>query len=295
LKTAKKDYKLFKKIKEDKFEVEQLHHYELNLLLGNRDFQVAVIDKRSNQCLIVEDFIISSIDSYAKLIVVFEHIFDDHHLLKAGFWSSIKVGIKGNKFALVPESLFNPDSLFDYLKFNCKINKDANELKYFKHHKSEAVNAFAIDNRLYEWLESMYPKKEISYFHQSSALIEGVLDQLDNYPSDSIFVYIDRFKLHIIASKNKKLEYYNQFYIKQFSDYIKYIMTVMKGLNRDHLNTNVVLWGYLGKQSKHYNEFAKYIKNISFGKRPKSLTFGYPFDELQDHHYFDLYNVHLCD
>ena len=295
MKTAKKEYKLFKKIKEDKFEVDQLHNYDLNLLLGNRDLQIAVVDKRSNRCLIVEDFIISSIDSYAKLINVFEHIFDDHHLLKAGFWSSVKVGIKGNKFALVPESLFNPDSIFDYLKFNCKVNKESDELMYYKHSKSDAVNTFAIDTRLYNWLESLYTDKQILYFHQSSALIEGVLEQLAYYPDDSVFVYVDRFKLHIITSKNKKLEYYNQFYIKQFSDYIKYIMTVMNGLNRDQLNTNVVLWGYLGKQSKHYNEFAKYIKNISFGGRPKFLNFGYPFDELQEHHYFDLYNVHLCD
>jgi len=295
LKTAKKEYKLFKKIKEDKFEVDQLHNYDLNLLLGNRDLQIAVVDKRSNRCLIVEDFIISSIDSYAKLVNVFEHIFDDHHLLKAGFWSSVKVGIKGNKFALVPESLFNPDSIFDYLKFNCKVNKESDELMYYKHSKSDAVNTFAIDTRLYNWLESLYTDKQILYFHQSSALIEGVLEQLAYYPDDSVFVYVDRFKLHIITSKNKKLEYYNQFYIKQFSDYIKYIMTVMKGLNRNQLNTNVVLWGYLGKQSKHYNEFAKYIKNISFGGRPKFLNFGYPFDELQEHHYFDLYNVHLCD
>jgi uncharacterized protein DUF3822 len=295
LKTAKKDYKLFKKIKEDKFEVDQLHNYELNLLLGNRDFQVAVIDKRERRCLMIEDYIISSIDSYSKLIKVFEHIFDDHHLLKAGFWANIKVGIKGNKFALVPESLFSPDSLFDYLKFNCKVNKEHDTLKYFKHDKSGAVNTLAIDTRLYNWLETLYPEKEITYFHQSSALIEGVLEQLPNYPDDSIFVYVDRFKLHIITTKNKKLEYYNQFYIKQFSDYIKYIMTVMKGLNRDQLKTNVILWGYLGKQSKHYNEFAKYIKNLSFGKRTKLLKFGYPFDELQEHHYFDLYNVHLCE
>ena len=294
MKTAKKNYKLFKKIKEDKFEVDQLHNYDLNLLLGNRDFQVAVVDNRNNRCLVVEDFIISSVDSYSRLVEVFEDIFDEHHLLKAGFWSSVKVGIKGNKFALVPESLFNADSMFDYLKFNCKVNKEYDQLMYFKHSKSEAVNTFAVDARLYDWLDSLYPEKQVSYFHQSSALIEGVLEQLENYPSDSIFVYVDRFKLHIITSKNNKLEYYNQFYIKQFSDYIKYIMTVMKGLNRNQLNTNVVLWGYLGRQSKHYNEFAKYIKNISFGERPKFLEFGYPFDELQDHHYFDLYNVHLC-
>jgi len=121
-----------------------------------------------------------------------------------------------------------------------------------------------------------------------------VLAQLPNYPEDSIFIYVDRFKLHIISSKEQRLEYYNQFVIKKFSDYIKYILTVMKGLGRDQRHTNVVLWGYIGKQSKHYREFTKYIKNISFGDRPKFLKFSYLFDELQDHHYFDLYNMHLC-
>ena len=295
MKTSNKEYKLFKKIKDENFDVDQLHHYNLNLLVGNRDLQVSVVDKRDNRCLVVEDFILASINSYTELVSVFENIFDNHHLLKAGFWSSIKVGLKSNKFSLVPSHLFSPDKVFDYLKFNCKVSKEYDELMYFKHIKSDAVNSFAVNKKLYNWFESLYPEKKVGYIHQSSALIEGVLAQLNNYPKDSIFVYVDRFKLHIITSKDNKLEYYNQFNIKKFSDYIKYIMTVMKGLNRNQLTTNVVLWGYIGRQSKHYNEFAKYIKNISFGDRPKFLEFGYLFDELQDHHYFDLYNVHLCE
>jgi uncharacterized protein DUF3822 len=295
LKTTTKDYKLLKKIKEERFDVDQLHHYNLNLLLGNRDLQLSVIDKRDNRCLLVEDYIISSVNSYSRLIEVYEQIFDNHHLLKAGFWSSVKIAFKGNKFALVPASLFSPNTVFDYLKFNSKVSKENDELLYFRHLKTDAVNSFAVNKRVFNWLDTLYPGKQIGYIHQSSSLIEGVLSQLDNYPNDTIFIYVDRFKLHIVTSKNKKLEYYNQFYIKQFSDYIKYIMTVMKGLNRDQLSTNVVLWGYLGKQSKHFNEFAKYIKNISFGDRPKFLKFGYLFDELQDHHYFDLYSVHLCE
>ncbi len=295
MKTASKDYKLLKKIKDEKFDVDQLHHYTLNLLVGNRDLQVSIVDNRDNRCLLVEDFILGNVDSYGNLIAVYEHIFDNHHLLKAGFWSSVKVGIKNNKFALVPVRLFSKDKLFDYLKFNCRVNKAHDELKYFRHLKADAVNSFAINKRLYNWLESLYPDRELGYIHQSSSLIEGVLAQLPNYPDDSIFIYVDRFKLHIITSRDKKLEYYNQFYIKQFADYIKYIMTVLKGLDRDQRTANVVLWGYVGKQSKHYNEFARYIKNISFGDRPKFLKFGYMFDELQDHHYFDLYNVHLCE
>lgn len=292
--TTTKDYKLLKKIKDEAFDVDQLHHYNLSLLLGNRDFQVVIIDPRKNKCLLLEDYVISNVNSYTRLVEVFEDIFDNHHLLKAGFWANVKVGLKSNKFALVPHRLFDEDLLYDYLKFNCKVNRESEELKYYVHSKSDAVNTFAIDKHLYNWIETLYPDKKIAYFHQSSTLIEGVLGELKQYPEDSIFVYVDRFKLHILTSKKGHLEYYNQFYIKQFNDYIKYIMTVLKGLGRDQQKTHVVLWGYLGKQSKHFNEFARYIKNISLGKRPKKMKFGYLFDDLQEHHYFDVYSAHRC-
>ena len=45
----------------------------------------------------------------------------------------------------------------------------------------------------------------------------------------------------------------------------------------------------------NYNEFYKYINNVVFGHRPKFLTFGYMFDEVQDHHFFDLYGMQLLD
>lgn len=289
--TVAKAYKLLKKIKDEKFEVDHLHHYHLNLLIGNRDFQVIVVDPRSNKCLLLEDYILKNVSSYTRLVEVFEEIFDNHHLLKAGFWAKVSVGIKGNKFALVPQSLFDEELIFDYLKFNSKVSREFDELKYYVHPEAEAVNSFAIDKRLYKWLTSLYPNKKITYYHQSSCIIEGTLNQLNKHPDDTIYVYIDRFKLHITTSKNGKLEYYNQFHIKQFPDYVKYIMTVMKGLDRDQRKTNVVLWGYLGGQSNHYNEFGRYIKNLSLGERPSHLKFSYLFDDIQEHQYFDLYST----
>ena len=72
-------------------------------------------------------------------------------------------------------------------------------------------------------------------------------------------------------------------------------MLVMKGLQRDQQTSDVVLWGYLGKESAHFNEFRKYIKHLSFGDRPNYLKYGFVFDEIQDHQYLDLYSIHLCD
>ncbi len=295
MKTATKEYKLLKKIRDKDFDVDNLHQYNLNILSGNRDLQITVSDSESNTCLLLEDYAISRVKTYKELIAILNDLFDNHHLLKAGFWKSVKVGVKNNKFSLVPSKLFDPTSLFDYLKLNCKVNKDTDQLLYYKHLKSDAVNCFAINKQLYNFFQSLYPNIKIGYVHQSCTLIEGVLSQISTYPDDSIFLFVDRFKLHVISSRNKKLEYYNQFSIKQFQDYVKYIMLVFNGLKRSQQTTNVVMWGYIGKQSTHYHEFNKYIKHVSFGERPKFYSYGFVFDELQDHYYFDAYNLHLCE
>ncbi len=288
-------YKLIKKIKDENFDVDELHHYSLILQIGTRDFQLCVIDSRKNRCALLEDFILANVNSYQQLIEVLDSIYDDHHLLKAGFWKDIKVSIKNDKFSLVPTSLFDKSSLFEYLKLNVAVNQERDEFLYYKHIKTDAVNVFAVNKILYRWLAKTYPNASVGIVPQSSGLIEGVIGQLNNYQPNNIFLYVDRFKLHIITTRNGKLEYYNQFVVKQFSDYIKYLMTVMQGLDHDQKKTPVVMWGYVGKQSPHFHEFAKYIKNLTFGDRPSFLKFGYIFDELQDHHFFDLYSVHLCD
>lgn len=295
METTAVSYKLIKKLKDQKFDVDHLHHYSLLLQIGIRDFQASVVDTRNNRCLFLEDYVLARVESYSQLLNTLQEIFEKHHFLLAGFWKSVKVSFKIPKFSQIPASLFIKDSLYDYLKLNCKIDSERDSLFYYKSIHTEAVTVFAIPTKIHTWVTGLYPNAEVGYIHQSAAIIEGVLKFSKTHPQHNTFIYIDRFKLHIITLKDGKLEYYNQFTIKQFSDYIRYVMMVIKGLRKDQVENDVVIWGYIGKQSPHYNEFYKYIKNISFGDRPDFLQFSFIFDELQDHHYMDLYSLHLCE
>jgi len=288
-------YKLIKKVKDEKFDVENLHHYSLSIQLGVRDFQLCIIDTRDNKCLVLEDYAIPKVDSYKQLVENLQALFDDHHILKAGFWKSVKFSIKNSKFTLVPGPLFDRNQLYEFLNASCRINPKRESFLYYKHIKSEAVNCFAVPSDLLNWINSIYTNTSVLVTHQSSALIEGVLKQVANHAGPTIYLYIDRFKLHIITSRNGELEYYNQFTISKFADYMRYIMMAMQGLKYKQADTNLVLWGYIGRQSPHFAEFNKFFKRISFGDRPTYLNFGYIFDELQDHQYFDLYSTYLCD
>ena len=289
------NYKLLKRIKDEKFNVDNLENYTLLIQLGIRDLQIAVIDTADNRCIALEDIILSKINSVERWRDVVEEVFDQHHYLKAGFWKNVRITIKNQKFSHVPSSLFIAESIADYLTINCSFNPETETALYYKSLKSEVVTCFALDTEMYNWLNNLYSNSAVGFVHHSSALIEGVIDYARSHKKITMYLFIDRFKLHILTLKGNKLEYYNQFAIKQFAEYIKYIMLVVKGLRHDQAKSNVVLWGYIGKQSPHYNEFYKYIQTISFGDRPDYLRYGFVFDEIQDHHFFDLYSGFLCE
>lgn len=288
-------YKLIKKIKDDRFDEENIHQYDLLIQLSVRDFQVGIVDGSDDRVLFFEDYVLGDLTSYQELLSLFKTVFESHPVLQAGFWNSVKVSIKNNKFVQVPNSLFVEEAAAEYLKFNAHIDKENEDVIFCHNKKIDAVTIFAVQKDLLSWFESMYANTKIHLVHQSSALIEGVLQYARQSDNGKLYIYVDRFKLHILSIENSKLIYYNQFAIKQFSDYVKYIMLVMKGLNMDQQTSEVVLWGYISKNSPHYQEFVKYIRNITFGSRPEGLKFGYIFDEVQEHHFFDLFSIHLLN
>jgi hypothetical protein len=292
LQTTALNYKLIKKIRDERFDEDLIHQYHLLIHLGTRDLQLAVIDTVENRMVLLEDYVFPSLASQAELMQIIEQLFDAHAFLKAAFWKQIKVSVKSAKFVQVPEALFLEEAKFEYLKYNAHIDSEE-EVLHISNTRTQAVTVFAIHRDLKNWFEKIYPNNRPIFLHQSAALIEGVTQYLEKQKSSQLYIYVDRFKLHILSCKADELLYYNQFSIKQFSDYVKYIMLVMKSLDLDQRTSQVMLWGYIGKNSPHYHEFYKYINNVVFGNRPSHVNFGYMFDEVQDHHFFDLYSLHL--
>ena len=286
-------HKLIKKIKDEKFDEEKLQRYILLTQIGAKDFQVAVIDSDDDRLIFFEDYVFNDVNSQTELQEALQMLFDSHEYLLAGFWKEVKVSIKNNKFIQVPASLFVEAAAAEYLGFNAAIDSDKESVQTCRNAKTDAVTIFAVQNDMLAWLKRVYVNTSVSIFHQSAALIEGVLTTADNREDQPLYVYVDRFKLHILFVKSGKLIYYNQFLIKQFADYVKYIMLVMKAMGMDQETSKVVLWGYIGKNSPHYQEFIKFVRNVSFGNRPAYLKFGYLFDEMQEHHFFDLFSLSL--
>ena len=290
--SAVQSYKLIKKIKDEKFDIDQLHSYCLLIHLSVRDLQIGIVDDQ-NRFVFFEDYIFQNLSTNEELLDLLKELFEAHHLLAAGFWNKVKMCIKNNKFVQVPASLFVEEAALEYLKLNARVDEQKENVLHCHNENNKAVTVFAIDKALHNWILDLYKNSTVEFLHQSSSLIEGVLDFAARSSQAPLFIYVDRFKLHILSVTAGKLVYYNQFVIQHFSDYVKYIMLVLNAMKMDQQTSKIVLWGYIGKNSPHFIEFSKYIKNVSFGGRPKHLKFGYLFDEVQDHHFLDLYSLNL--
>lgn len=288
-----KAYRQITTLKDDKFNVDDIHGYTLSLSIGIRDFQACVTDK-DNRVLFVEDVKLENVKTINTRVQVLKEVFDDHHFLKAGFWQDVKVGIKSHKFTLVPQSHFMAETQADYLSLNCEIKPKIEGIHNYYHNVSDAVNIFAIDKKLLNWINSVYPKKDIKVIHQGSAFISGILSQEPSSPNKCVYCLVDRGILHLVIGEGKKLIYYNQFAARKSEDFLKYTMLVFKELGLSQKTTPMTVWGLIKENSPHLELLRKYIKHIEMGSRPTDLTFGVQLNGLVKHRYFDLFSIHLC-
>jgi hypothetical protein len=291
---AKQTYRLLKNIKDPKFSIDRLDYYSLSLHLGPRDFQMLITDTELNRCLLLEDYILEmgEADGQQHLGVV-KKLFDEHHLLRAGFWKNVTFSWKNRKFVLVPNALYSSTSGVHHLTANATVYPD-HDLIFTRHHDGgDFVNVFAGDKGIFDFLQSTYINTSVHYVHQSSVLIDRAIAKSRLDSKETLLLYIDRFSLHIAVAQGGSLRFYNQFPIKKFEEYIRFVHMVTNELGLRHKEARMLLYGYLGKNTPHYEELKKAMGQLQLGTRPEGLTFGYVFDEVSDHQYFDLYGIYL--
>ncbi|MFM8914239.1 MAG: DUF3822 family protein [Flammeovirgaceae bacterium] len=234
-------YKLIKKVKDDRFDEENLHLYRLLIQLGARDFQVAVVAESDQRLLFFEDYVLNELHSHDDLLALLKRLFEDHEVIQAGFWKQVKVSIKNLKFVQVPTDLFDQTTAPEYLKFNASIDPTHEQVISCENKSLGVTTAFALQKTMVDWLNSVYRNTQLLITHQSCALIEGFCSAGKTLSGEPLLVYIDRFKMHICFAPGGTLKYYNQFVIHQFADYVKYIMLVMKTMNLNQESSTVQL------------------------------------------------------
>lgn len=293
--TQEATYKRIKRVKDDRFTIDELDLYSLTMIVGIHDLQFAVVDTQDNQCMGMEDYRLVGAKTVNGRLRLIKEILDNHEYLTAGFWKEVKLCLKTHKFTLVPSDFFVPEAQADYLILNSEINSSFEEVANYKHSSAKVVNIYAAESKLYKWIQSIYKKKKVHIIHQGSAFIEGVMGHKEKYSERSMYCFVDRGILHVLVMEEGQVLFYNQFAARNKEDYLKYIMLTFKEMNMSNKSSNVIIWGFMKQNSDEMKLLKKYIRNISYGSKPSTLKFSHQFDEVEDHQYFDVLSGYLCD
>ncbi|MCC5932001.1 MAG: DUF3822 family protein [Cyclobacteriaceae bacterium] len=285
----KKPYRKLKGISDPKFEIDRLDYYDLFIILGDRDLQILIHDTQDNRPVLFEDYVLDETGgSNLEKIDLLRMVFDDHTCLQAGFWNQITISFKNRKFSQIPAYLFNDEIPNVYLELNCDFEASNETLISRELKEAGIVNVFAIPSLYIEFFDKIYPRHNIRYDHQSTAIINGVLNSTYN-SSQFVIVYIDRFSMHISAASKNRLIFYNQYPIKSFEDYLRFIKIAASEIHVDLHKDQIFVYGHLGNKTPHFDSLKKHIHNLAFGQRPSHLHFGWVFDDLEEHQYMDVF------
>jgi len=281
------------KIQDTLFEAENLYNYNLLIQISPYNFSICITDPSIQRCLLIENYQFHFPENTSKILEELNAFFYEHEWLNAGFWKNIVVSIKNNRFSVVPVSLFDKNYAASYLNINS--NAEPEEVLFYNKEVSlEAVVVFGAQQTLVDWLNLKYPSKKIKYVHHMSALLEGIVS-VDHSAEKKIFACIEKNNLSIAVKEGNKILFHNSFLIHTAEDFTYYCLYIMNVYGLSQETTPLVLIGDIDNPSPEYNRIFKYVRKVEFIERPSILKYGFVFDEIQDHYYFDLFSLQLFE
>lgn len=184
---------------------------------------------------------------------------------------------------LVPDKFFSEEDAEAVFRFNLMGEKGTKVLS-LSLGTSEAQLVYSIDEELSSFFKKTYSSAEIR--HAAAPLVNTLLAKEEN--GQMLYAYVQPSLLQIILTEKKQLKYCNTFSYRTPEDFIYYLMYAVHQLELDNEKIPLILLGEVIEDSAIYRQAFKYIRNISFGKRPEWLQLSDEF-KLPQHFYFNLF------
>jgi hypothetical protein len=293
--TIKKHYRSTTRVKDEKFSVDDIGDYDLVLSFSPEHFKCAVSSEKLGRCVFFENFDFTVSLDKNEVIEQCRVIFDEHAILQAGFWKSVRCVVSDEFFTLVPKQLFHEKKATKVLDF-CypEIDSRSKEKEVFNPNSGPAASVFTVHKKLNSFLKKFYPKINIQYLHELTCVLEGVVTTADTSNKACLSAFIHGNRLTIIALDGGKLRFFNNFTFVNPEDAVYYILSVMEKLDIPGHNGKLVFYGDIVKKSPVFDTASKYIAEVQLGERPKLFYFNYEFDEIPQQWHFETFCAYLC-
>ncbi len=263
------------------FDTDKISDYSLRIKLLNKGIQLSVIDTVSKKCLVAED---SEVD--ATTVEAIRSFISNHSFAAAGFWKEISIAFSHNNFALIPSGNYSEQEqkTLASTSFQIQINES---LLSQTTSAGKLTVLFSVQNELTGVFDALYPNAKKEYSHHIGDQINAI-QLASNSTTKQCYGIMEQNMVTLIVTEGKDVVFANSFEAKEQADIAFFVLYVFKHHQLNQETTNLSVFGTITPGGEVYQQLAKFIQNLSLGKRPRSLKFGYQFDELAEHRLLDL-------
>lgn len=231
-----------------------LLHQKLIIEVGLEHFCFAIKNEQTKEISYIKSF---DINPLASLEPQLDTIFHEEAALHATY-QEIIVLHNNTLQTLVPDALFDPTALGNYLQYTTKVYAS----DYFDYDKIEVQGCKNVFVPYIHYNNYLLDKLgEFTFKHFGTAFLSYVNDHSKS-DAKEVSILLNRNQMHVVVMKAPKLLLYNTFEIHTPEDFVYYTLFVYEQLSLDPNQTPVTLMGDLTADDPNDQLLYKYIRTI---------------------------------
>ena len=241
-------------------------YHKLSIQVSLNGLSFCVLDTISNTLTLSYshrfDDPISPFDLHRE---VRQHL-SDHGVLDYAFTAVIAIH-RNTLFSLVPQPLFDPDQLANYLKFNAKILA-TDHLDYDLIQGLDTANVYVPFANVNNYLYDLFG--EFEFKHSGTVLLETLVKLPSSRQGSLCYLHLAESQMDLALFSNKKLVFYNSFQIHSPEDALYFLLFTLEQLEMDSDTLKLRLLGEVQEGDPVYELCSEYLENVSLFVPPDS-------------------------
>jgi hypothetical protein len=253
---------------------------------------IAAVDTAKNRFAGFEGFHFDKLMTEDQLAKKITGLTQQSSILKKVDFRNASVLLGSSRFTFIPSALFKEEDAKDFFYFNQKSIE--NETIHFDRLRGyDAVNVFGVTAQMHAAFTNLF--ENYSVHHHMSAVIEAARLNPSKQSSAPLFIHLHSSTMDIVVLNERKLVFANSFSFKTADDAIYFVMMVCEQLEINPEKTDVIISGEIEMESPFARQLMKFVPQLSFAERTRSVAFTYGFDNLPGHFYNSAFSHLLCE
>jgi hypothetical protein len=217
-----------------------------------------IMDVETSQIVFFKEIPFSGTFSPEEVLLELKKVYENEVALNAPM-QHVAVLHENNLHTLVPKSIFQEESLPDYLKYNAKL-LPTDYISFDTLEKQDLVNVYVPFTNINNYFFDLYGT--FDFYHTSTIFIEKIIATERNEDFSKMYIQVFENRFDVLVTKNKKVHLYNSFTYATAQDFIYYILFVAEQLQLNPEKFPVYLYGRIQKNDGLYTIAYTYIRNL---------------------------------